>query len=358
MLTAEALLEREPDLSPKTRGGLETIARAIDDVASTVARMREFYRHREAELTLVPVPLNKLVGQVVELTRARWSDMPLQRGIVIALRTELAPDDAVVMGVESEIREALINLIFNAIDAMPEGGHLTIRTRSVSRQEGAPGMETLLEVVDDGQGMDEETRRRCLEPFFTTKGDRGTGLGLAMVYGVARRQGADISIDSAVGRGTTVALRFPPLPSEKAGVGPAVPGMDARPPRMRLLVVDDDPLLLKSLQGTLEDDGHVVVAANGGQAGIDAFQAAHAGSQPFSVVLTDLGMPYVDGRKVACAVKAKSPGTPVILLTGWGQRLADDGDLPEGIDRILSKPPKLRELRRALIACRHGVGTV
>jgi CheY-like chemotaxis protein len=123
------------------------------------------------------------------------------------------------------------------------------------------------------------------------------------------------------------------------------------PSRLRILVVDDDPLLLKSLRDTLEGDGHVVVIANQGQAGIDAFVAARDRQEPFSVVITDLGMPYVDGRKVATAVKRASPSTPVILLTGWGQRLVAEGEVPEHVDRVLSKPPKLRLLREALAQC-------
>jgi CheY-like chemotaxis protein len=133
---------------------------------------------------------------------------------------------------------------------------------------------------------------------------------------------------------------------------PAEPGIGFTvPSRLRILVVDDDPMLLKSLRDILETDGHAVVAANGGQAGIDAFRAAQAGSEPFAVVITDLGMPYVDGRKVAGAVKKASPPTPVILLTGWGQRLVIEGDVPPDVDRVLNKPPKLRELREALAQC-------
>ncbi len=189
-LYTDSLLEREPNLSAQGRGHLQTIQRAIHDVAATVARMREFYRQRESQSTLTPVHLNRLVPQVVDLTRARWSDMPQQRGIVIQLRTELADDPPVVMGVESEIREALTNLIFNAVDAMPEGGTLRLRTKVVGNPS-EPSRQVQLEVSDTGGGMDEEARRRCLEPFFTTKGERGTGLGLAMVLwnGAAARRG-------------------------------------------------------------------------------------------------------------------------------------------------------------------------
>jgi PAS domain S-box-containing protein len=341
-LYTESLLEREPNLTERGRGYLVTIARAIDDVAATVARMREFYREREPQMLLKAVQLNPLVQQVVDLTEARWSDMPQQRGAVIDLRIELDPDLPAVFGVESEVREALTNLVFNAVDAMPEGGVLTLRTRSTAPL-GAAARHAVVEVADTGVGMDEDTRRRCLEPFFTTKGERGTGLGLAMVYGVAQRHAAEVEIDSAPGRGTTVSLSFPvPVVEPMGTTDPAVPTPASR---LRILIVDDDPLLLRSLRDSLELDGHSVVAANGGQAGIDAFRVAPQG---FDAVITDLGMPYVDGRKVAEAVKANASAMPVILLTGWGQRLVADGEVPAYVDRVLSKPPKLRELRTAL----------
>jgi signal transduction histidine kinase/ActR/RegA family two-component response regulator len=343
-LYTEMLLEQEAGLSKRTREYLETTQRAIDDVAHTVARMREFYRQQQAELVLASVDLNVLVQQVIDLTRARWSDMPLQRGIVIELRPELGQNLPPVAGIESEIREALINLVFNAVDAMPEGGKLTIRTKTI--ENPATTQHVDVEVVDSGVGMDAETQRRCLEPFFTTKGERGTGLGLAMVYGVMRRHNAEIEMESAIGQGTTMRLRFP-VPSKTAEAHPAAP--EAMPPRLRILSVDDDPLLIKSLRDALEADGHAVVTANGGQEGIDAFRAAEERDEHFAVVITDLGMPYVDGRKVASAIKSDSPSTPVILLTGWGQRLVAEGDVPPHVDRVLNKPPKLKELRAALV---------
>jgi PAS domain S-box-containing protein len=340
-LYTESLLEKEAGLSPRARSYLETIRRAIDDVAQTVTRMREFYRQREPQMTLLPVDMNSLVQQVVDLTRARWSDMAQQRGIVIEVRTELAPHLPAIMGADNEIREALINLIFNAVDAMPNGGPLTLRTRVEEKKELVQ-----VEVTDAGIGMDEDTRRRCLEPFFSTKGERGTGLGLAMVYGTVQRHSADIEIESAVARGTTIRLSFP-RPAVPAPGAPLAATATVVPP-LRILAVDDDPLVLKSLRDALEGDGHEVTTADGGRAGIDAFIAARAQGNPFPVVITDLGMPYVDGRKVSSAIKAAAPGTIVILLTGWGQRLVTDGDVPPHVDHVLSKPPKLRELRQAL----------
>lgn len=356
-LYTESLLETEPNLSAHTRGYLEVIKRAIDDVAATVARMREFYRQREPQMTLTPVDTNRLLQQVADFTRARWSDMPQQRGIVINMLTEIDRDLPAIMGVDSEIREALTNLIFNAVDAMPDGGTLTLRT-SVAAESPDTATRALrhvnIEVSDTGVGMDDDTRRRCLEPFFTTKGERGTGLGLAMVYGMIERHSAHLEIDSAPNQGTTMRIRFA-VHDIGAEIAVPVAAYRVQSP-LRILTVDDDPLVLKALVDTLGGDGHKVVAADGGQAGIDAFRAAQADGNAFAVVITDLGMPYIDGRKVAAAIKDLSPSTPVILLTGWGQRMVADADLPLHVDCVLSKPPKLSELREALGDCafRHA----
>jgi CheY-like chemotaxis protein len=317
--------------------------------------MREFYRPRGAEIVLSTVDLNDVARDVVSLTRARWSDMPQERGVVVELDLSLATNQPLVAGVESELREALTNLVFNAVDAMPEGGTLSVRTRRTpdGSRPGAPD-RVYIEVSDTGVGMDADTQRRCLEPFFTTKGERGTGLGLATVYGSVQRHGAEIYIVSAPGRGTTVQLVFSAATEAAQVPEPARP---AKLPRQRILLVDDDPLLLKSLRDALESDGHVVTPAAGGMAGLEAFSAAREAAAPFHIVITDLGMPYVDGRQVAAGVKALSPATPVILLTGWGQRLVDDGDVPPHVDRVLNKPPKLSEMRPVLaelIAARMG----
>jgi signal transduction histidine kinase/ActR/RegA family two-component response regulator/HAMP domain-containing protein len=357
-LYTESLLENEPNLSPRARDYLETIQRAMEDVGATVAHVRQFYRHPDEQLMPGPVDLNLLIRQVIDLTRARWSDMPQQRGFVIETRPDVASDLPAILGVESEIRDALTNLIFNAVDAMPEGGILTLRTRAV---EGVPDVGGLggqrhvqVEVVDTGIGMDAETRQRCLEPFYTTKGDRGTGLGLAMVYEMVHRHGADIEITSTVGKGTAVHLMFPVPPDVASGPEPFDPVYHI-PQRLRVLVIDDDPLLLKSLRDTLEYEGHVVVTASSGQVGIDTFLQAKARGGAFSVVITDLGMPHMDGREVARAIKEISKATPVILLTGWGRHLLADGDIPPNVDHVLSKPPSLRELRETIAdCCKHA----
>lgn len=351
-LYTESLLERESGLTERGRSQLQTIARAIDDVAATVARMREFYRQREPQATMRPVQLNDLVQHVIELTRARWQDMPQQRGAVVTPVMDLMPGLPVVLGTEPELRETLINLVFNAVDAMPAGGTLTVRTFI----RCADDLPVCLEVADTGVGMDEDTRRRCLEPFFTTKGERGTGLGLAMVYGTAQRHGADLDIDSSPGHGTTARLAFAAAAGATSG---ALPDSTAAPiAPLSILLVDDDPVLLKSLGDTLAQDGHSVTTAAGGQLGIDALLGSHRLGRPFDVVLTDLGMPYVDGRRLAAAVKEADATTPVIMLTGWGRRLAAEGEIPPHVDLMLAKPPKLQALRAALAqVTREAVGS-
>ncbi|HEX6241770.1 MAG TPA: response regulator, partial [Polyangiales bacterium] len=338
---ADVLLEREP-LSPQAREFMETIQRAVGDAAQTVARMSEFYRQREPQLVLKPVDLNELVPQVLNLTRARWSDMAQQRGIEIITRSDLCTDLPSIDGVESEIREALVNLIFNAVDAMPDGGVLSVRT-GTQRPRGGPheSRRVYVEVQDTGVGMDQDTRERCLEPFFTTKGDRGTGLGLSMVFGTARRHEAEVDIDSAPRQGARVRLTFPGATRPQTVQARDEP---QRIPPLRILLVDDDTLILRSLKAMLEGDGHRVVAAPGGEDGIRVWNEEPSG---YDIVITDLGMPRTDGRRVAAAVKERRPATPVLMLTGWGRGMVADG-IPHHVDRLLSKPPKLLEVRAAL----------
>jgi len=201
-----------------------------------------------------------------------------------------------------------------------------------------------IEICDTGVGMTEEVQLRCLEPFFTTKGERGTGLGLAMVYGMIQRHGAEIGIESAPNKGTTMSLTFP-----AAATKCPLAERQAAPPRpaksQRILVVDDDLRVLKSLQRVLEADGHRVSVTTGGEAGVIAFRAAHQENEPFAIVISDLGMPYVNGRSVAAAIKATSPSTSVMMVTGWGHQMRE---LPLHVDYLLSKPPSVDELRSAV----------
>ena len=339
-LYAQSMLEREENLSARAREQLVVIQQAIDDVSATVQRMRAFYLPRALELTLSPVDVNQVIAQVIDLTRARWSNMPQERGIVVHVATELESALPPILGAESEIRDSLTNLLLNAVDAMPEGGTITFRTLVDPREQ-----YVVVEVQDTGVGMSETTRSRCLEPFFTTKGERGTGLGLSAVFGMVQRHSAEIEVDSELGRGTTMRIIFPGMPKSSS---PQASASSEHPRGLRLLLVDDDPLLLRSLRDALELDEHEVIAAEGGHAGIDAFNDAQRAGLRIDAVITDLGMPYIDGRKVAASIRQLSATVPIIMLTGWGHRLIASDDIPEHVNRVLSKPPKMADLRAAL----------
>jgi len=345
---ADLIVHTEQNLSPLAKKHLNYIKTAGEDVAHIVERLREFYRPRDAREALVMVNLNAVVEQAIGMTRPRWRDIPQSRGIMIELGADLDSNVPDLAGIETEIRESLTNLILNAVDAMPSGGMITVRTRVAKFGPGRANVSehVILEVQDTGVGMDEKIRRRCLEPFFSTKGKRGTGLGLAMVYGVVERHEGQIEIDSEVGKGTTVRLVFPVYrlePPQSTDQENDVP-----PGPFRLLCVDDEPPVRELVREMLERDGHAVTVADGGQSGIDAFRAAQKNGRPFDAVITDLGMPYVDGREVASAVKKESPQTSVIMLTGWGAFLKDDKATPVHVNGVLSKPPRIREIRAML----------
>jgi signal transduction histidine kinase/ActR/RegA family two-component response regulator/HAMP domain-containing protein len=345
---AGLLLSYEPNLSQSARKHLNYIKTAGEDVAHLVARLREFYRRREEREPLTPLDLNRMMEQVVDLTRPRWRDIPQGRGIMVELNVVATEGLPQVVGIESELREALTNLILNSVDAMPKGGKLTLRTR-LSGQNFSPDntpTHAVLEVIDTGLGMDEETQRRCLEPFFSTKGNRGTGMGLAMVYGVMERHDGRIEIESEIGKGTTIRLIFPlrEQASSKPSADNAAPVISP----LQVLCIDDEPLLRELVKEILENDGHRVQVADSGQTGLDAFYRAAQRGRPFDIVITDLGMPFLDGREVAKQLKSESPDTPVIMLTGWGAFMKSDGEVPAHVDGILSKPPRSNELREIL----------
>ena len=346
---AELIRMDEPDLSEDSKQFLQYIKTASKDIAHIVARLREFYRPRAARESLLALNLNQVVKQVVDMTRPSWRDVPQGRGIMIEMRTDLDPCLPEFAGIESEIREALVNLVLNAVDALPAGGVIALRTRALKSKTEKPDAaptHAVLEVSDTGVGMDEETGKHCLEPFFTTKGKHGTGLGLAMVYGVMERHEGKIEIDSKPGSGTTLRLVFP-IRQLKTAQAPGAE--DDRPPGpFRILFVDDEPALRNLMQKILARDGHQVETPDGGHAGVEIFRAARSRGKPFDVVITDLGMPYMDGHEVAAAIKRESPGTPVVMLTGWGVFMKEDGALPAHVDGILSKPPQLDEIRTML----------
>jgi signal transduction histidine kinase/ActR/RegA family two-component response regulator/HAMP domain-containing protein len=339
----DMLLQKGREFEDETCKYLKNIKTAGEDISHIVSRMREFYRRRDGKDALALINLNRVAQQVVELTRPRWRDIPQARGITIEMDLDLDEKVPEIPGIESELREAITNLILNAVDAMPNGGRLKLRTRHRGLDSAKKPAFAMIEVRDNGTGMSDEVRRRCLEPFFSTKGKRGTGLGLAMVYGIMERHEGRIEIESTFGKGTTMRLVFPvrdlPTTAAQKSERPTKPL-----PAMKLLCVDDEPLLREMMKQILESGGHTVELADGGETGLETFRAALKTKEPFDVVITDLGMPYLDGRQLSRAIKTDSPETPIIMLTGWGTIMKEDGDMPAQVDGVLSKPPKIAEL--------------
>ena len=347
---SELLMRGEKTLTENGKKHLRYIRTAGEDIAHIVARLREFYRRREDTESLQKINLNTLSEQVIDMTRPRWRDIPQSRGITVETVGDFTSSVPDLIGIESEVREALTNLVLNAVDALPNGGKITLRTR-VFERDICPGSDNyptqvVVEVSDTGIGMNEETRKRCLEPFFSTKGKRGTGLGLAMVYGVMERHEGRIEIASELGKGTTFRLFFPVR--NEAKTANESPDADTPSKPLQILCIDDEPLLRDLLKEMLERDGHEVKVCDGGQSGLDAFRDARQRGEPFDIVITDLGMPYIDGRQVARVLKQESPGTPIVMLTGWGAFMKDDTTAPVQVDSVLSKPPRSKELRETL----------
>jgi GAF domain-containing protein/ActR/RegA family two-component response regulator len=314
------------------RHWLQVIERAALDGAQTVRHIQEFTRIRRDQ-PVESVDPNQIVRDAVEMTQARWRDDAHSQGLDIRMSLDLAPVPP-VDGHPNELRQVLTNLIFNAVDALPRGGTITLTTR-----RGADNV--LVRVADSGVGMSEEVQRRVFEPFFTTKGPKGTGLGLALVYGVVSRHGGSVDVESREGGGSTFTVRLPvgqePRPtSSRAGEVPASPGA-------RVLVIDDEERVRDALADMLRQAGHAVTTASHGGEGIERF-----GTADFDLVLTDLGMPGMSGWQVAQAVKALRPAVPVVLVTGWGVELSTQELRASGVDRVMTKPFRLAEVQAVL----------
>ena len=317
----------------KVRKYVEIIHTAAKESAKVVSRLKEFYRYRDDSEIFTPVVINDIVLQAISITQPRWKDQALAAGVNIEIRTEMG-NVPTVPGNEAELREMLVNLIFNAIDAVPKRGTITIQTEQQGRW-------LAITVSDDGIGMSEEVKARCLEPFFSTKEDKGTGLGLGSVYGIVRRHEGEIDIQSEAGRGTSICVS---LPLDKHTKPPEAPKPAAPPSAtLRILVVEDEPLVREVISVYLDEDHHQVVTAENGREGVEKFKAGE-----FDVVMTDRAMPEMNGDQLAVEIKKLRPGQPIILLTGFGDLMSVAGEQPPGVDLVVSKPFTLATLRNAI----------
>ena len=328
---AQLTLQRLQD--PQLRKWIQVIERAALDGAQTVRRLQEFTRTRRDQ-PFVAVDINEIVRGALEITQSRWREETRSRGITIDAQTSFGTLP-IVAGDPAELREAMTNLILNAVDAMPTGGTLTLTTAVENNL-------VVVTVADTGVGIPETIRSKIFDPFFTTKGPQGTGLGLSMTYGILSRHGARITVDSEEGRGTTFRLFFAP------GVVPDVaasPPAEAPPPglSLRCLVIDDEAEVGRVLGDVLQTSGHRVTVLTDGAEAIAQFRA-----EPFDLVFTDLAMPRVSGWQVAQAVREIAPAVPVVLVTGFGVELTAEERQTHGVDVVLVKPLKIADVMDAV----------
>ncbi len=332
----ELLLKYPENLNDKEKvvEYLKMINTAATDAKNIVGRLREFYRKRKEGEVFTLLNLKDLIEKAILLTQPKWKDQALSGGKTIAIETEL--NEIEVWGNASSLREVLTNLIFNAVDAMPEGGTLRFRGQV---QDGFE----VLEISDTGVGMTEETQKRCFEPFFSTKGKGGTGLGLSMVYGIVRRHEGSIEIKSSHGHGTTFVIKLPLESASKQA--PAPPKKEVTPlkNKLKILVVDDEPLVHQVLQGYLIGDGHSPDSAMSAPEALKKFD-----QNRYDLIITDWAMPEMNGGEFTVLIKKKSPKMPVIMLTGFGELMKSRGEKPEGVSALLSKPLAMDELRQAM----------
>jgi PAS domain S-box-containing protein len=334
----------EMEDAAKRRTHLHLIHSAAQDAAGVVGRLREFSRPTKPSAELPPVQINDVVAQAISLSQPRWRDQAQASGQTIRVTAELG-QVPLIGGRAAELREALANLIINAVDAMPAGGTLTLRTclETAPDTELGAGM-VVVEVSDTGTGMPPDVRDQIFDPFYTTKGDRGTGLGLAMVHGIVEQHDGEISVQSEVGVGTTFTMRFRPLPEQ---VEPSVVTARPAPPRvrgLRVLLTEDEPSLRQILTSYLRVDGHAIEAAGNGHEALAKFRP-----DAFDLVITDRAMPEMGGDQLAAELERRGSTTPVIMLTGLGDLMNEVGERPEGVDLVVAKPVTLAELRAAVV---------
>ncbi len=330
----------------RLRADLEAIRTSASAAADIVRRLREFYVPEEA-LGTASVDLGKLVDRVMLLTEPAWRVQATAEGRDIRVVNEIR-DFPPIPANEPRLREALVNLVLNAVDAMPKGGGIRLSAAS-------DGETATLRVSDTGAGMPDDVRKRCFEPFFTTKGKRGSGLGLSLVYGIVSRHGGGITVESQVGQGTTFVIRLPmgartsPAPEEapEASAGGTVPGL-------RVLVVDDEEWARVLIERFLVANGHTVLTAGSGGEALAVFRR-----ERFDLVITDRAIPDQSGDRIAAEIKQLSPSTPVIMLTGFGDIMRVKREKPAGVDYVVGKPVTPEQLDEAVNrAVRKGVSTV
>ncbi|HET7340890.1 MAG TPA: response regulator [Methylomirabilota bacterium] len=312
-LAADEAIERDELVH-----ALRVINQGASDSVETVRRLQDYSRPSRVRGP-EGVQLRDVLEQLLALTRPQWDNEAARRGIryEIDLKAEPAP---LILAVASEIREAMLNILENALNAMPEGGRLTLHVRG-------DGDRAVVSIADSGRGMSPEVQRLAFEPFFTTRSSEGgSGLGLSLAQEIVHRYRGTISVSSVEGVGTTFTLAFPAISAEAARTPAFLPTLEP----MRVLAVEDEPEVLDVIRAMLTAAGHTVLTAASGREALELFER-----EPVDVVVTDLGMPGMTGLALAEELKRRRT-VPVVLLTGWADEL--DPDHARHVDALLAKP--------------------
>ena len=310
--------------------GLEIIEKASLDGAETVRRIQEFSRRRTDDKYFTHVDINELINNALDFTKTRWKDKAESKGIKIKIKKELSPLPPIA-GSASELREVFTNLINNALDAMPQGGVIKIKTFKENSYIG-------IKVEDSGVGISKTIRDRIFDPFYTTKGPQSTGLGMSVSYGIITRHKGTITVESQEGKGTTLTIKIPIKEVEEVKEE-KVQGLQRKGRKGNILIVEDEEDIRILLSEILTSNGHVVSVASDGKKGVEIFRKGS-----FDLVLTDLGMPGMSGWEVASSVKKLAPEVIVAIVTGWDIRLGKDELKQNGVDMVINKPFKVKQI--------------
>lgn len=352
------LLLRTNDPEKITRG-LNIIIKTAEDGAKTVKRIQDFARQRR-DHDFQPVSVDQILFDVSEITRPRWKDKAEAAGIHISLDVQIRSKWK-VLGDESELREVLVNMVLNAVDAMPMGGRLTLSAEDVDDS-------VVISIADTGTGMAPEIRSRIFDPFFTTKGKVGMGLGLAVGFGIIRRHEGTITVQSEVSQGTTFRISLPvalqanrPLmtvtESELTGFNDqAISQLDEAQTnnQLRMLVVDDEECVRELLRELLESQGCAVSTA---ACALDALALFE--SREFDAVFTDVGMPGMSGWELARAIRERNKEIPLAVVTGWGEAVGSIEQKEACVNWVIAKPfnaERIFELIREIVTQRQVEG--
>lgn len=336
------------ELPEDVQSSLNTVHQAASDGASLIQKLQRYIRD-DTEMHIETIDIEALINDCLTLTQPYWRNEPRRQGITIEVERAYEHPPP-IKGVASELREVFVNLILNAVHAMPEGGALRFTTYPSRmgtpyqrKEKAAPeaAQAVTVQVQDTGMGMDDDVQTRIFEPLFTTKGEDGTGLGLSATYSIVQEHNGIIRVDSAPAEGTTFTVQFPCADHAESPSAPTDQGDAEAAPQCRILVVDDEAMVRRTIDKLLTHQGHAVTPVESAQAALDVLS-----DTTFDLMFTDFGMPEMNGAELAEAVHARHPELAVVLLSGY----TDTSPAHPHVAHVVSKPFTSSDLRAAIAA--------